>query len=339
MRKLFKAIGQIWRLSSPYFGSEERWFARALLAILVGLVLSSVYVQVQLNLWNLRNFNALQNHDLNAWLHQLVIYLIIVAALVVIGALRVYMTMWLHIRWRRWMTQRYLSDWLRSSNHYRMQLRSSTDNPDQRISQDIDLFITNALEVSVGGVFGSGLLGAITTLFSFTVILWGLSAHTPFPIFGHDYSFAGWLVLAGFVVAMGGTLLSHVFGRQLIKLNFDQQRYEADFRFGLVRVRENSEQIALLKGEERAQASLMDQFKYVVRNYHGIMVRSTKLGLFQSTFGQFTFVLPSMLIAPSLLVGVSQFGNLMQTSQAFGQVEGSFAFFNTQYRNLAIGRP
>ena len=335
VKGLITAVGQIWRLSKPYFNSEEKWFARGMMAILVALVLSLVYVNVQLNLWNLRNFNALQNRDLNGWLHQLVVYLIIIAALVVIGALRTYINMWLHIRWRRWMTERYLSDWLGSSNHYRMQLRSATDNPDQRISQDIDLFITNALEISVGSIFGSGLLGAVTTLCSFIVILWGLSAHTPFPVFGHDYSFPGWLILGGFTSAIIGTALSHVFGRQLIKLSFDQQRFEADFRFGLVRVRENSEQIALLKGEERAQASLMDQFKYVVRNYHDIMIRSTKLGLFQSLFGQFTFVLPSMLIAPSMLAGLSQFGNLMQTSNAFGQVEGSFAFFNTQYRTLA----
>lgn len=336
MRKLFTAVGQVWRLSIPYFNSEEKWFARGTSAALVVLVLSLVYVNVELNLWNLRFFNALQNHDLNAWLDQLGIYLIIVLALVVIGALRTYINMWLHIRWRRWMTERYLSDWLRSSNHYRMQLRSTTDNPDQRISQDIDLFITNAMEISVGGVFGSGLLGAVTTLCSFVVILWGLSAHTPLPIFGHDYSFPGYLIVAGFMSAIGGTILSHIFGRQLIRLNFDQQRFEADFRFGLVRVRENSEQIALLKGENRSQTSLMDQFRYVIRNYNDIMVRSTKLGLVQATWGQFTFLLPSLLIAPSLLAGLSQLGNLMQTSQAFGQVEASFGFFNTQYRTLAM---
>ena len=335
MSGLTAALGQIWHLTSPYFRSEEKWFARAMVVVLIALVLLLVYVNVQFNFWNLRFFNAMQMRDGRTWIRELGVGTLIGASLVVLGALRVYLKQWLHIRWRRWMTERYLSDWLRSSNHYRMNLRSTTDNPDQRISMDVDLFITNALDIAFGAIIGNGLLGAVLTLSSFIVILWGMSISTPLPILGHDYAFPGYLVLAAFVVAVGGTALSHLFGRQLIKLTFDQQRYEADFRFGLVRVRENSEQIALLKGEERSQHALMDQFNFVVRNYRSIMARSLKLGLFTGGFLQFQFILPSLLVAPSFFAGVGLLGNLMQTSNAFGQVEGAFSFFVFQYRNLA----
>jgi putative ATP-binding cassette transporter len=279
--------------------------------------------------WNLKFFNALQMKDIDAWLQQVGVFFILGALVAITLPLQAYCTSWLQIRWRRWMTDRYLSDWLRAGNHYRMQLQGTTDNPDQRISIDVQMFVVTALSTSLG------LLRALTALSSFIFILWGISAHTPLPIYGHDYSFPGYLVIAALIVAVCGTLLTHVVGRRLIGLNFDQQRYEADFRFSLVRVRENSEQIALLQGEPVAQDRLMDRFAFVMGNWRRIMTRTLKLGLFTGGFNQINFLVPSFLIAPSLLTGVVQFGTYMQTSIAFGSVEGAFTFFVTQYSTLA----
>ena len=300
MKGLIGAVRDIFRLAVPYFKSEERWFALGMLAILVGLTLLSVYIQVLITTWNLRFFNALQARNVDEWLHQLSIFFLLGCSVAVTLPLQGYCNQLLQIRWRRWMTDRYLSDWLRASNHYRMQLRGNTDNPDQRISIDIQMFISSAL------VLGLGFLRATVALFSFIFILWGISAHTPLPILGHDYSFPGYLVFAAMAVAVGGTLFTHLIGRKLIGLNFNQQRYEADFRFSLVRVRENSEQIALLQGEPVAQVGLMNQFSNVVSNWKSIMGRTLKLGFFTGAFGQISFLLPSLLIAPSFLSGASR---------------------------------
>ncbi|MCC7463155.1 MAG: ABC transporter ATP-binding protein/permease [Gammaproteobacteria bacterium] len=329
MPGLWAVIGQILRLATPYFRSHEKGFACGVLGCILGIELAQVYAQVKLNTWNLRFFNALQEKDVGTWQYELGVFVILGCTLVVLGVLQLYMNQWLQIRWRRWMTEHYLSDWLRANNHYRMQLRGLTDNPDQRISIDIQLFIANALTL------GIGMLGAITSLASFVVILWGMSARTPLPIVGHDVSFPGYLVLAALASAAAGTVLAHLVGRKLIGLNFDQQRYEADFRFGLVRVRENSEQIALLRGEDTEQRTLMGAFGSVVINWRAIMARQLKLGFFTGAYGQFSFLLPSLLIAPSFFSGASMLGTLMQTSSAFGQVSLGFNFFVNNYRVLA----
>ena len=336
MKGLVAALGQIWRLASPYFNSEERWFARIIVLVMVLIELVAVYTQVLLTTWNLKFFNALQMKDLNAWMHQLQFFTVLFAAIVALAIAQLYMNQWLQIRWRRWMTERYLERWLNNSNHYRMQLRGTTDNPDQRISMDIAEFITSSLTVLFGaGPAVPGIINAIASLASFIVMLWGMSRITPLPIYGHNYAFPGYLVVAALASAFLGTIVTHLFGRKLIPLNFNQQRYEADFRFRLVRVRENSEQIALLRGEPAEQRTLMGSFENIAANWYRIMVASLRLTLASATYGQLSFLLPSLLIAPSFFAGASMIGTLMQTSSAFGQVSRGFNFFVTNYRLLA----
>ena len=180
----------------------------------------------------------------DAFVSELLFFCMLVAVFIVIAVYQLYLNQWLQIRWRRWMTQRYLSHWLDGSNHYRMQLLGdAADNPDQRIAEDINLFIEKGLYL------GLGLLNAVVTLGSFVVILWTLSASAPFTLFGIDWAIPGYLVWAALIYSIAGTAIIHWIGKPLIDLNFTQQRYEADFRFNLIRVRENSEQIALLDGE------------------------------------------------------------------------------------------
>jgi putative ATP-binding cassette transporter len=336
VKKTFEVLGQIWRIATPYFKSEEKWFAWALLVSLIVMELIQVYTSVLLTTWNLKFFNALQLKDLNAWIHQLEFFTGLFAAIVALAIAQLYLNQWLNIRWRRWMTERYLGRWLDNSNHYRMQLGGATDNPDQRISMDVGEFITTSMTVLFGnGPLLPGVIKAVATLITFAVILWGMSRNMPLPIYGHNYAFPGYLFVAAVISAFLGTVVVHLFGRALIPLNFNQQRYEADFRFRLVRVRENSEQIALLRGEPVERKTSMGAFDNIVTNWRRIMIASLRLSLASSSYGQLSFLLPSLLVAPSFFAGTSLLGTLMQTSTAFGQVSQGFNFFVTNYRVLA----
>jgi putative ATP-binding cassette transporter len=206
---------------------------------------------------------------------------------VLLEVYQLYLNQWLQIRWRRWMTKVYLSHWLERATHYRMQLfGDAADNPDQRIADDIRLFIERALTI------GIGLLSAIVTLASFVVILWALSAGAPLQLFGATIAIPGYLVWAAIIYAILGTALTHLIGWPLVQLNFNQQRYEADFRFNLVRVRENSEQIALLTGETAESDRLLTRFGRVVSNWHLIMSRQKRLTFFTTAYNPTDWLQP-----------------------------------------------
>ena len=246
MSRLLSTLALIWRLARPYFVSEDRWAGRILLGAVIALELLIVAINVMLNQWNNRFYNALQERNWDNFVWELLFFCALAAAFIVLAVYKLYLNQWLQIRWRRWMTRQYLDRWLANANHYRMQLLGdAADNPDQRISEDINLFIDRTLTLTVG------LLSAIVTLFSFIVILWTLSTAAPLLLFGTSFVIPGYLVWAALLYAMVGTALTHLIGWPLVGLNFRQQRFEADFRFNLVRLRENSEQIALLRGETR----------------------------------------------------------------------------------------
>ena len=248
----------------------------------------------------------------------------------VLEVYQLYLNQWLQIRWRRWMTKRYLAHWLEGATHYRMQLfGDAADNPDQRIADDVRLFIERTLTIGVG------LLGAIVTLGSFIVILWTLSAAAPAQMFGMSVTIPGYLVWAALIYAIFGTALTHLIGWPLVRLNFNQQRYEADFRFNLVRVRENSEQIALLGGETAETESLLTRFGKVVANWHLIMLRQKRLTFFTTTYTRFALVFPFLVASPAYFVGNMQLGGLLQTAGAFNSVETALSFFINVYRDLA----
>jgi putative ATP-binding cassette transporter len=251
----------------------------------------------------------------------------------VLAVYKLYLNQWLQIRWRRWMTRQYLDRWLANANHYRMQLLGdAADNPDQRISEDINLFIDRTLTLTVG------LLSAIVTLFSFIVILWTLSAAAPLLLFGTSFVIPGYLVWAALLYAMVGTALTHLIGWPLVGLNFRQQRFEADFRFNLVRVRENSEQIALLRGESDEREQLLNRFGRVVGNFMQIMLRTKKLTFLTASYTQVATIFPFIVISPAYFAGTIQLGGLMQTASAFTSVQTALSFFVDAYRQLAEWR-
>ena len=333
MKRLFKSLATIWRLARPYFFSEDRRAGRILLGAVILIELSIVGINVLLNQWNNRFYNALQERDWNAFVYELLFFCVLAAAYITLAVYQLYLNQWLQIRWRRWMTAHYLDHWLAGANHYRMQLLGdAADNPDQRIAEDINLFIERTLTLSVG------LLGAIVTLSSFVAILWTLSASAPLQLFGTTFVIPGYLVWAALLYALVGTTFTHLIGWPLVSLNFRQQRFEADFRFNLVRVRENSEQIALLAGETAERERLLGRFGRVVDNWLLIMKRTKRLTFLTASYSQASVVFPFIVISPAYFAGTVQLGGLMQTASAFNSVQTALSFFVTAYRQLAEWR-
>ena len=339
MRGILSTLAIVWRIAGPYFFSEDRWPGRILLAAVIAIELSIVGINVLLNSWNNTFYNALQDRNWDAFIYQLGYFCVLAAIYILLAVYQIYLNQWLQIRWRRWLTQTYLDRWLTGANHYRMQLRGdAADNPDQRIAEDVKEFI----DAGTSGIgilpIGLGLLNSVVTLGSFAVILWNLSGTAPLHLFGTTLMIPGYLFWAALVYAIIGTILTHLVGRALTALNFQQQRYEADFRFNLVRVRENSEQIALLDGEHAERHRLLMRFGNIVGNWLAIMSRQKKLTFLTAGYGQVSSVFPFVVVSPAYFAGVIQLGGLMQTASAFSSVQGALSFFVTAYRNIAEWR-
>ncbi len=333
MSGLISTLATVWRIAVPYFRSEDRWAGRALLGAVILIELSTVGISVLLNQWNNRFYNALQERNWDNFVNELLYFSVLATAFIILAVYQLYLNQWLQIRRRRFMTARYLSEWLDGGNHYRMQLLGdAADNPDQRIADDIKAFVESTLTI------GIGLLSSVVTLGSFVVILWALSNQAPLTLFGVYLAIPGYLVWAALIYAILGTLVTHWIGRPLIALNFSQQRYEADFRFNLVRVRENGEQIALLQGESAEQRRLLDRFGFVITNWLAIMKRQKKLTSFTAGYSQVSGVVPFLVVSPAYFANALQLGGLMQTASAFGSVQGALSFFVSSYRQIAEWR-
>jgi putative ATP-binding cassette transporter len=330
VKRLAATLATIGRLSLPYFRSEDRWAGRLLLAAVIAIELSIVAITVILNQWYNRFYNTLQDRNWEAFLSAILFFCALAAIYTVLAVYQNYLNLWLQIRWRRWMTQTYLRQWLNTANHYRMQLLGdAADNPDQRIADDLQLFVQQTLQI------GTGILNSIVTLFSFVVILWTLSEQAPLHLFGSGFVIPGYLVWAALIYAAIGTVLTHRIGWPLIPLNFQQQRFEADFRFNLVRTRENSEQIAALHGEAAERERHLDRFSRVVTNWIAIMKRQKQLTFFTQSYSQASVIFPYLMVSPVYFSGAMQLGGLMQTASAFNSVQTALSYFITAYQSIA----
>jgi putative ATP-binding cassette transporter len=328
----------VWRIASPYFRSEDRWFGRILLAAVIAIELSLVAINVLLNAWNANFYNALQDKNWDAFVYQLGYFCVLAAAFILLAVYQLYLNQWLQIRWRRWLTEHYIDKWLSGGNHYRMQLLGdAADNPDQRIAEDVRFFIDGNGSTGIL-TLGLGLLNSVVTLISFITILWALSATAPLHIFGSVWNIPGYLVWAALLYAILGTVLTHLIGWPLVSLSFQQQHYEADFRYNMVRTRENSEQIALLGGEPNEQTRLLGSFSRVAANWLLIMKRTKRLTFLTAGYGQVSTVFPFIVGAPAYFAGAIQLGGLMQISSAFGSVQNALSYFINVYRGLAEWR-
>ena len=333
MNNIRSTLATVWRIAAPYFRSEDKWAGRGLLAAVIAIQLALVAIDVLLNQWQNRFFNALQEYNWDVFVTEIGFFCVIATCFIVLAVYQLYLNQWLQIRWRRWLTQHYLGQWLHGANHYRMQLQGdAADNPDQRIADDVRLFVERTLDI------GLSLLNAVVTLFSFVIILWGLSAAAPLHLFGKEYAIPGYLVWGALIYAILGTALTQWIGSPLVRLDFKQQQFEADFRFNLVRARENSEQIALLQGETAEREGLWQRFNHVVANWYGIMSRTKRLTAFTSSYAQAAVIFPYILVAPAYFEKKVLLGGLTQTASAFGSVQTALSIFVTIYRTLADWR-
>ena len=328
MRRLVATLATIARLALPYFRSEDRWPGRLLLAAVIAIELSIVAITVILNQWYNRFYNTLQNYDWDGFVSAILFFCVLAAIYTVLAVYQNYLNLWLQIRWRRWMTQTYLRQWLNTANHYRMQLLGdAADNPDQRIADDLQMFVQQTLQI------GTGILSSVVTLCSFIFILWNLSEEAPLHLFG--VFIPGYLVWAALIYATFGTVLTHRIGWPLIPLNFQQQRFEADFRFNLVRTRENSEQVAALHGEAAERERHIDRFGNIVANWIAIMKRQKRLMFFTQSYSQASVIFPYLMVSPVYFSKAMQLGGLMQTGSAFERVQNALSYFVTAYQSIA----
>jgi vitamin B12/bleomycin/antimicrobial peptide transport system ATP-binding/permease protein len=333
VNKIGATLAIVWRIAIPYFRSEDKLAGRTLLGAVIAIELSLVAIDVLVNQWYSRFYNALQERNWDTFVWEIGVFVVLASLSVALSVYQLYLNQWLQIRWRNWLTRHYLGEWLDRATHYRMQLRGeAADNPDQRITEDVKSFVEQTLSI------GIGLLSSVVTLFSFVVILWGLSQAAPLHISGFDFSIPGYLVWGALIYAVFGTALTHWIGAPLVNLNFNQQRYEADFRFNLVRVRENSEQIALLRGEAAERERLLQRFASVVENWYAIMIRTKRITAFSTSYSQAAVIFPYVLVAPAYFAGTIQLGGMVQTASAFGSVQKALSFFVTAYRVLAEWR-
>jgi putative ATP-binding cassette transporter len=302
-----------WRLARPYWWSEDKWRARGLLIAVIALNLISVGLSVRFNVWNRDFFNSIQRYDFPEFKRQFLIFGGLAGATIVVLVYQIYLQQMLQIRWRQWLTSHYLDTWLDASAYYRLQLQDGgTDNPDQRISDDLNRFTTQTISLAIGT---QGFLNAGVTLVSFLGMLWSLSGDVT--LIG--ITIPGYMVWFALIYAVGGTWLTFKIGRPLVSLNFAQQRFEADFRFSMMRLRENAESVALYGGERRERRTFLDRFVLVVNNFWSIMKRTKRLNWYTSGYNQLAIVFPYIVAAPRILPRESHLATLRRRRMHSGK--------------------
>ncbi|MBR2773853.1 MAG: ABC transporter ATP-binding protein/permease [Selenomonadaceae bacterium] len=312
-----------WSLFKGYWSSEDKWKARGLLAVVIAMNFAMVYLLVKLNEWYQIFWDALQNYEQERFFPLLGQFTAIAFIYIIIAVYAVYLRQMLQIKWRTWMTNNYLRDWMGGQTYYRLQ--DATDNPDQRISEDIGQFVNLSLTLLIN------FLKQLTTLAAFGVVLWNLSGSITIAglvIPGYMFWFS--LVYSGI-----GTVFAHKVGRKLIGLNFDQQKYEADFRFSMMRVRENSESIAFYRGEQAEMEGFNLKFSNVIKNYWQLMKKTKHLNFYVNGYAQLAVIVPYLMAYPRYFAKEIQLGGLMQISSAFGRVQDALSFFVDSYDTLA----
>lgn len=320
----------LWRLLREYWYSEHKWKARGLLLTVVSLNLVGVYMLVLLNRWYNTFYGALQNYEQAAFWPLIGNFCAMAFVYIIVSIYAIYLRQLLQINWRDWMTRRYLGDWLGDQTYYKLQIdEAQTDNPDQRIGEDIQLFVTLTLQLSVD------LFKQFTIFVSFIAVLWELSGVVTIPFGDGQITVYGYMVWFSLLYAAVGTFLTARIGNPLIRLNYEQQKYEADFRYHMVRLRENGESVAFYRGEAPEGASLVARFVRVYQNYRQLIKYEKRLSWFQSGYGQLAIIFPIVLAAPRYFSGQIHFGGLTQTTAAFDKLQSALAFFVDKYTYLA----
>ncbi|GLU34427.1 ABC transporter ATP-binding protein/permease [Trinickia caryophylli] len=321
-----------WSLIKPYWVSEEWKIAWGLLVTIIAMNLAIVWINVRLNSWNAQFYNALQGKDVSHFPHLLLVFTALAFAYIILAVYRTYLRQMLGFRWRQWMTNRFLSDWFGELAFYRIERDRLADNPDQRISDDLQSFATSTLVLSLD------LLSTVVTLITFVTILWTIGGAITIALGGTPVSIPGYMVWAAAIYALGGSLLIRKVGHPLVSINYQQQRVEADFRFGLIRVRENAEQIAFYNGTQVENETARGVFQRIRDNWWMIMRYTRRMNFVLSFYGQLAIIFPIVVASPRYFAGAYTMGVLMQISEAFGRVSDAFSWFINSYQSLVEWR-
>lgn len=308
---------------------REKWLAMGLLAIIILINLGQVAISVQLSYWGRNWFDAIQaKNSAEFWRLIIAEWMPWVAILITSNLIEYILENVFKIRWRAWMTDRLTGRWLMDGTHYRLGLiGNGVDNPDQRIQEDVNNYILTTYSLSIS------LIQQISSLISFSVILWGLSASLTLP--GTGTTIPGLLLWIAIAYAAIGTAVAHLLGRRLIPLYFAQEKYEANFRFGLARLREFSEPVALLNGEATERQRLGNLFGELVMNFFRIIHVRKWLNAFTQFYGSSNSVVPYVIVAPFYFADKVTLGVMNQTAGAFARVDGALSFFIDRYATLA----
>lgn len=319
----------IWQLIKPFWRSEEKWRAWGMLAVIILLSLSTVYISVLFNEWNRVFYDALQTKNFAVFTSQLIRFTWLALLFICISIYKIYLTQGLQMYWRRWMTRQYMGKWLQHHAYYHTEQQQTVDNPDQRIAEDLNTLTSGTLSLTLG------LLSSVVTFVSFITILWSVSGPLVFTLSGHQITVPGYMVWFAILYAGLGSLLIWIVGKPLVRLGFDQEKFEANFRFGLIRIRENNDAIALYQGEPREAKLLDNKFESIRANWWSIMRVTRRLNVASNFYGQFAIIFPILVAAPRYFSGAIQLGTLMQISSAFGQIQGALSWFIDAFNQLA----
>jgi putative ATP-binding cassette transporter len=330
MKNAIEVLRTFLALAAPYFRSEEKWRARGLLLGVIVAEFGVVYALVAFNHWNAYFFNAVQDKNWGDFKFSLILLAGIVLWVAIAYFAQFFFGQTLIMNWRRWMTKQLVGRWMADGRHYRMRvLGHDVDNTHLRIANDILIFMQKTHDI------GYNLLGSFIALVSFSYILWGLSSVASLMVFGVSISFPGWLLLLAFVYASSATLIAHVIGKPLIGYNFNQQRFESDYRFAITRAWDHSEAIALMRGEKIERQELDHRFANLVRNWTLLIRRQAGLTFFTQGISQFSAVFPTIVMAPAFFTGAIPLGSLMQGTLAFQRVDFAFGFLMHFYAKIA----
>lgn len=318
----------IWQLIAPFWRSEEKWRAWGLLAVIIILSLAIVYLSVLFNQWNRVFYDALQTKNFAVFKSQLLKFTWLALLFILLSIYKIYLTQGLQMHWRRWMTRQYMEKWLAHHVYYHTKQQQTVDNPDQRIAEDLNALTSGTLSLTLC------LLSSVVTFVTFISILWSVSGPLSFMLSGHAINIPGYMVWFAILYAGVGSLIIWKVGRPLVSLGFMQEKFEANFRFGLIRIRENNDAIALYQGEPREAKQLDDRFESR-DNWWSIMRVGRRLNIASNFYGQFAIIFLILVAAPRYFSGAIQLGTLMQINSAFGQIQGSLSWFIDAFTQLA----
>lgn len=320
----------VWYLTKSYWQSEEKKKAFWLLTCIIALTFGVVFMLVQLNTWNNSFYSALQNYDAEKISSELIHFSWLAAIYIILAVYSYYLQQTLILHWRRWLTTRFIDIWLQNKTYYNLQMfGKDTDNPDQRISEDVRQFV----EMTLG--FAIGILKSLCTFISFVFILYQLSGPLSFSFMGKTWTIHGYMLWASLLYSVLGTYITHVVGRKLVKLNFIQQRYEADFRFSMIRLRESAESVAFYRGEAQEGRVFKNRFKLLLDNFWQLVNKQKQLVFLNSGYSQIAIIFPFVVAMNRYLAKEVSLGGLMQVASAFGRVQDSLSYFVDMYSSIA----